>query len=115
LKKFQNERNEVNRGSEPQIQPQFTSDLPQKGKDIKIEDIDTFTNRFSIQKRYEWLIDLELAFLAAPYRYSTEKAKVLGGLAYVDHASRTKWVEHLSEKALEQRQIYSNSWDYFKE
>jgi hypothetical protein len=115
LKRIQNERNEVNRDLEAQIQPRFTPESPQKGKDIKIEDIETFNNRFSIQKRYEWLINLDLAFLAAPYRFSSGKAKVLGGLAYVDHASRTKWVEHLLEKTQEQSEIYSNSWDYFKE
>jgi hypothetical protein len=115
LKRIQSERNEVNRDLEVQIQPRFTPESPQKGKDIKIEDIETFNNRFSIQQRYEWLINLDLAFLAAPYRFSSGKAKVLGGLAYVDHPSRTKWVEHLSEKTQEQSEICSNSWDYFKE
>ena len=87
LQKIQNERNEVNRNLEVQIQPRFTSDSPQKGRDIKIEDIETFNNRFSIQKRYEWLINLDLAFLAAPFRFSSRKVKVLSRLAYINHTN----------------------------
>ncbi|KAJ6092783.1 hypothetical protein N7486_008072 [Penicillium sp. IBT 16267x] len=97
------------------IRPHFTADSVGKGRDIKIEDIATFTVRFSIQKRHEWLINLELAFEAAPYRFSTERSKVLGGLAHMDNSCRTKWVEHLSEQPPEEERIYTESWTYFKD
>lgn len=115
LQKSQNDKNKNSEIRESSIEPRIGSDSPQKGKDIKIDDIETFNNRFSIQKRHEWLINLEFAFIAAPYRYSTEKAQILGAIAFVDHATRTKWMSHLLERTPDQREFCSNSWEYFKE
>ena len=115
LQKSRNDKNKTSEIRESSIEPRIGSDSPQKGKDIKIDDIETFNNRFSIQKRHEWLINLEFAFIAAPYRYSTEKAQILGAIAFVDYATRTKWMSHLLEKTPDQKEFCSNSWEYFKE
>ena len=49
----QNNKNKTSKIRESSIKPRIGSDSPQKGKDIKIDDIETFNNRFSIQKRHE--------------------------------------------------------------
>lgn len=95
-------------------QPAYSLDLPKGDNDIKIDDIPIFNNKFSIQRRHQWLINLQIAFEAAPNRYSSESKKVLGALRFMDAPSRVKWLEFLSEKTPDDRRLTAETWEAFE-
>ncbi|KAJ5256526.1 hypothetical protein N7478_012630 [Penicillium angulare] len=72
----------------PTVENSFSNlDRPNKDHDIKIEDLSNFNNRLSIQKRHQWLVNLELAFQAGPNRYSNDAKRILGALRFMDAPS----------------------------
>ncbi|KAJ6101785.1 hypothetical protein N7486_004212 [Penicillium sp. IBT 16267x] len=79
--------------------------------DIEIDDIPSFNIRFSIQKRHEWLINLDFAFQAAPRRYHNDKTKILGALRFMDSSYRTKWFEFTAEKEGEDYREAIETWN----
>jgi hypothetical protein len=83
-------------------------------RDIKIDDVPTFRTGFSIQKRQEWLINLDIVFKAAPRQYDTEARKIYGAQRFINSSCRVKWAESVNEKPPEQQREYTESWDAFE-
>ena len=83
-------------------------------RDIKIDDVPTFKMGFSIQKRQEWLINLDIVFKAAPRQYDTDARKIYGAQRFMNSSCRVKWAEFVNEKPPEQQQEYTESWDAFE-
>jgi hypothetical protein len=59
-------------------------------RDIKIDDVPTFKIGFSIQKRQEWLINLDIIFKVAPRQYDIDARKILGAQRFINLLYRVK-------------------------
>lgn len=83
--------------------------------DLKFSNIDIFTRKYTIQQRHSWLVNLDLAFSAAPYRYDSERNRVLGGIQYMDSWCRTQWSEYVRSKDPITRSAIENNWQAFED
>ncbi len=94
------------------------SDTSSDGRatEIKIHNITKFTQLCPLQKRDDWLNDLERAFSGAPRKYRERgQNKVILALDNMDADCRARWARFLDEQDPITRQQYECDWEHFKE
>lgn len=84
-------------------------------QEIKFKNIPTYTLNYSLQKRQEWLLDLQQMFEGAPKRYHDGRTQILGALNHMDTTCRQRWYRHIDEKATDSQRGLKEDWLYFKE
>lgn len=84
-------------------------------KEIAIKNIPNFSLDFTLQKRQEWLLDLEYSFRGAPKKYDTEARQILAAIGKMDPVCRYRWIRHVREQSEERQRDIESSWSYFQD
>jgi len=99
----------------PQISRRNLHVLPDQDQEIKLKNVPVYTLNYSLQKRQEWLLDLQQMFEGAPKKYHDGRTQILGALNHMDTTCRQRWYRHIDERAPNSPQSIKGDWPYFKE
>jgi hypothetical protein len=86
-----------------------------KDQEIKLKDLPTFTLDYTLQKRQEWLLDLQQMFEGAPKKYYDDRTKILGAINHMNSTCRQRWYRHTEEKGPILPRNPKEDWPYFRD
>ncbi|CEJ62923.1 hypothetical protein PMG11_11408 [Penicillium brasilianum] len=61
-----------------------------KDQEIKLKNLPTFTLDYTLQKRKEWLLDLQQTFEGAPKKYYNDRTKILRAISHINPTYRQR-------------------------
>ena len=86
-----------------------------KDQEIELKNLPIFTLDYTLQKRQEWLLDLQQMFEGAPKRYYDDRTKILGAISYMNQTCRQRWYRHAEEKGSTTPRNLKEDWPYFRD
>ncbi len=84
-------------------------------KEVRVKNIETLEYQYTIQKRDDWISNIQRAFDGAPKRFSSERARIVFALDHMDRECRARWDRHLEELDEEDRTSRKREWAYFRD
>ncbi|GFG20830.1 hypothetical protein IFM5058_10798 [Aspergillus udagawae] len=91
-----------------------TSSSTEDKQEIKFKNLPIFTIKYSLQKREEWLRDMEYVFRGAPKKYGPDKFKIIAAISQMDSTCRQRWYIKINEMSAEKQREAEDSWPFFK-
>lgn len=101
-------------GSKSKHQRHSSSPSSDERGEIKLQNIPLFALEFSLQKRQEWILDLQHVFKGAPRKYRTESKRILKALGHMQPVCRQRWYRYIAEKPAAEQLIAEESWSHFE-
>jgi hypothetical protein len=92
-----------------------TSPQPPSKPEIWFRNLPVFTIDYTLQKREDWLRDMEYLFRGAPTKYAQDSFKIIAAISHMESTCRQRWYRYTEELTKESCREAEDSWPIFKE